>query len=135
MLDQTPYQCWTREKPCVSNLKVFRCLAYTLIDAHNRTKLDDKSLKCIFVGYCDESKLTYRLYDPASNKIIISRNVVINEEAKWEWNERPGDIPFEPSEIEVQQPTIPNVPTTVSSESLSPTGGNTSSSTDESPVR
>ena len=38
--------------------------------------LDDKSKKLIFVGYDDKSK-AYRLYNPAENKVEISRDVPI----------------------------------------------------------
>ena len=36
-----------------------------------RVKLDAKSLKCILLGVSDESK-AFKLFDPISNKIIIS---------------------------------------------------------------
>ena len=58
--NMTPYEAWNGKKPWVSHLKVFGCIAYALIDSHNRRKLDDKSTKCIFIGYCNESK-AYRL--------------------------------------------------------------------------
>ena len=32
-------------------LKVFRCIAYVHILDENRTKLDSKAKKCIFIGY------------------------------------------------------------------------------------
>jgi hypothetical protein len=40
-----------------------------------RTKLDDKSLACVLLSVSEESK-AYRIYDPASQKIIVSRDVV-----------------------------------------------------------
>ena len=70
----------------VSHLRVFGCIAYALIDSHNRSKLDEKSTRCIFVGYCTKSK-AYRLYNPVGGKVIISRNVVFNEEGRWTWRE------------------------------------------------
>ena len=45
-----------------------------------RQKLDDKAVKCIFVGYSSESK-GYRLYHPQSKRILISRDVVFVEDA------------------------------------------------------
>ncbi|MCO5597264.1 hypothetical protein L7F22_051340 [Adiantum nelumboides] len=42
---------------------------------HLRGKLDDKAVKCIFVGYSSGSK-GYRLYNPATNKIFESRDVI-----------------------------------------------------------
>ena len=44
-----------------------------------RCKLDDKAVKCIFVGYSAESK-GYRLYHPQSKRILISRDVVFVED-------------------------------------------------------
>ena len=41
--------------------------------------MDDKSEKCIFIGYSENSK-AYRLYNPISKKMITSRNVIFKEE-------------------------------------------------------
>ena len=43
-----------------------------------RKKLDDKSFQCVLLGTSEESK-AYRLYDLASKKIIVSRDVVFEE--------------------------------------------------------
>ncbi|MCO5561878.1 hypothetical protein L7F22_015503 [Adiantum nelumboides] len=59
----------------VSYLRVFGCLAYAHIPQQLRGKLDDKAVKCIFVGYSSGSK-GYRLYNPATNKIFESRDVI-----------------------------------------------------------
>lgn len=50
----------------------------------NRRKLDDKSIKCIFLGVSEESK-AYRLYDPLTKKIMISKDVVFAEQEQWNW--------------------------------------------------
>ena len=47
-------------------------------------KLDNKSRKFIFFGVSDESK-AYRLFDHISHKIIISRDVVFEEDQRWDW--------------------------------------------------
>ena len=52
---------------------------------NNRTKLDDKSLSCVLLGVSEESK-AYRLYDPTSQRIIISQDVVFEEEMNWDWD-------------------------------------------------
>ncbi|KAL6327307.1 hypothetical protein AAG906_018760 [Vitis piasezkii] len=87
VLNKTPYEAWYGRKPWVSHLKVFGSVAYMLIDSHNRSKLDEKSVKCIFIGYCSQSK-GYKLYNPVSGKIIVSRNVVFDEKASWTWRVR-----------------------------------------------
>ena len=61
-----------------SHLKIFGCEAFVHIPKENRTKLDDKSIKCIFLGYADED-FGYRLWDPVKHKIIRSRDVIFNE--------------------------------------------------------
>ncbi|KAL4335590.1 hypothetical protein GQ457_07G002370 [Hibiscus cannabinus] len=84
--NQTPYEVWTGRRPRVSHLRIFGCVAYTLINTPIRSKLDNKALKCVFVGYCNNSK-AYRLFNPVSGKIVISRNVIFNEEGRWIWRE------------------------------------------------
>ena len=81
----TPYEAWKGTKPTVSHFKIFGCIAYVLVNAQNHQKLDEKSIKCIFVGYCNESK-AYKLYNPITSKIIVSRNVIFNEAASWNWS-------------------------------------------------
>ena len=51
---ETPHQRWWGEKPDVSNLKVFGCIAYVHVPSAKRTKLDMKSTKCIFMGYSEK---------------------------------------------------------------------------------
>ena len=45
-----------------------------------RKKLDDKAVKCIFVGYSAKSK-GYRLYHPQTKRVLVSRDVVFVEDA------------------------------------------------------
>ena len=53
-------------------------LAFAHIDSKNKTKLEAKSKKCIFVGYgIDE--FGYRLWDFENQKIVRSRDVIFNE--------------------------------------------------------
>ncbi|GJX04969.1 retrovirus-related pol polyprotein from transposon TNT 1-94 [Tanacetum coccineum] len=40
--------------------------------------------KCVLLGVSDESK-AYRLYDPVSKKIIVSRDVIFEEDESWNW--------------------------------------------------
>ncbi len=76
----TPYQAWYGKKPDVSHLRVFGSKAFALVPDVNRQKLDPKAKECVFVGYSEGSK-AYRLWNPASQKIVISRNVIFDEGA------------------------------------------------------
>jgi hypothetical protein len=54
-----------------------------------RKKLDDRSEKCIFVGYSETSK-AYKLYHPISKKLILSKDVKFLENQLWsEFENRP----------------------------------------------
>lgn len=50
-----------------------------------RTKLEDKSKMFIFIGY-DEKTKGYKLLDPISKKVVVSRDVRFNEASEWDWN-------------------------------------------------
>ena len=47
-------------------------------------KLDAKGEKCVLLGVSAESK-AYRLYNPITKKICISRDVVCDENSSWNW--------------------------------------------------
>ena len=67
-------------------MKVFGCVAYAFINSEVCQKMDDKSEKCIFIGYSHESK-GYRLFNPKTSRLIISRDVMFDEKICWNWNE------------------------------------------------
>ncbi|GJW31679.1 retrovirus-related pol polyprotein from transposon TNT 1-94 [Tanacetum coccineum] len=79
-----PEEAWSGFKPSVAYFKVFGSIAYVHIPDCKRIKLDDKSKKCVFIGVSEESK-AYRLYDLVSKRIIVSRDVVFDKEASWDW--------------------------------------------------
>ena len=67
-------EAWSGHKPEVSFLRIFGCIAYSYILKEHRKKFDDKSEKCIFIGYNDVTK-GYKLYNPETGKLIVSRDV------------------------------------------------------------
>ncbi|KAK8937447.1 hypothetical protein KSP39_PZI012254 [Platanthera zijinensis] len=88
---KTPFEAWCGRKPSVKHLRVFGCVAYAHIPDQRRRKLDDRSEKCIFVGYAPASK-AYKLYNPETEKPIISRDVVFEEGSSWSWDEATKNI-------------------------------------------
>ncbi|XP_057449943.1 uncharacterized protein LOC130741148 [Lotus japonicus] len=54
--NKTPFEAWHGRKSIVSQLKVFGCIAYSLIPSQKREKFDEKSEKLNFIGYSDDSK-------------------------------------------------------------------------------
>lgn len=83
--DMTPEEAWTGIKPSVSHFRVFGSIAHAHIPDAQRTKLEDKSCSCILLGMIEGTK-AYRLYDPVEKKIVISRDVVFEEDKKWNWD-------------------------------------------------
>ncbi|KAF2303408.1 hypothetical protein GH714_018049 [Hevea brasiliensis] len=49
-----------------------------------RKKLEDKSVSCVLFGISGESK-GYRMFDPIAKKIIVSRDVIFDEDREWDW--------------------------------------------------
>ena len=106
--EKTPQEAWSGRKPGISHLKVFGSIAYTHVPDERRTKLDDKSEKYVFVGY-DSSSKGYKLYNPNSGKIVISRDVEFEEEDCWDWSlqeDRYDFLPYFEEEDEMEQPMI-----------------------------
>ena len=76
--DKTPQEVWTGKEPSLTHLKVFGCDAYVHVPKENRSKLDKKDEKCIFIGYKDGLK-GYKLWNPETRKVVYSRDVVFIE--------------------------------------------------------
>ena len=74
----TPFECLFNRKPIVSNLKVFGCVAYAHIPENMRNKLEEKSRKCVFVGYPEGTKC-FNLYDLSKKSFIRSRDIIFDE--------------------------------------------------------
>ena len=58
-----------------SSLHMFGFPVYVMYNSQERTKLDSKSRKYIFLGYVDGVK-GYRLWDPTARKVVVSRDVI-----------------------------------------------------------
>ncbi|KAH9669686.1 hypothetical protein KPL70_021889 [Citrus sinensis] len=76
---KTAMEMWTGKPADYSYLHTFRCLVYVMYNAQERTKLDPKSRRCIFLGYADGIK-GYRLWDSTAHWIVISRDVIFIED-------------------------------------------------------
>ena len=77
--DKTPEEAWKNETPSVEHLRIFGCIGYVHNVDQKRKKLDDKSIKCVHLGMSKETK-AYRMYNPITKRIIISRDVVFDEQ-------------------------------------------------------
>lgn len=76
--NKSPNELWLGKKPDVSHFKVFGSKAMIMIPQQKRKKLDKKSMTCILLRRADDAK-AYRVYDKASKKVLISRDIVFLE--------------------------------------------------------
>ncbi|KAI5327801.1 hypothetical protein L3X38_027197 [Prunus dulcis] len=85
--DKTPFEAFTRRKPGVKHLRVFGSICYSHIPSNLKQKFDDKASKGIFMSYgsCEKG---YRIYNLQIEKIILSRNVVFDENKSWNWESK-----------------------------------------------
>jgi hypothetical protein len=75
---KTPHELWYGRKPNVAHLRVWGCKAYAKVPEPLRTKLDDKSIEGILVGYTSDAN--YVIYVPSGpGRLIRSRDVVFDE--------------------------------------------------------
>jgi hypothetical protein len=82
---KTPYELWTGSTPAVHHLRTFGCVAHVKITTPNLKTPADRSKKMIFVGY-EPGSAAYRCYDPATNRVHVSRDVIFDEEGEWDWS-------------------------------------------------
>ncbi|GJW65580.1 retrotransposon protein, putative, ty1-copia subclass [Tanacetum coccineum] len=69
-VDKTPYELWYGKVPNLSYLKVWGCEA--LVKRDTPDKLEQRSVKCIFIGYPKET-MGYYFFFPSENKIVVAR--------------------------------------------------------------
>jgi hypothetical protein len=62
--------------------KNFGCVCFVYIHGLARSKLDPRSLKCVFVGYSSTQK-GYKCYHPPSRKYFVSMDVTFFEQQSY----------------------------------------------------
>lgn len=83
--DVTPQEAWSGIKPSVHHFRIWGCLAHAHVPRETRTKLDKRSVTCIFLGISEHTK-GYRLFNVETDKLFISRDVVFAENEQWQWS-------------------------------------------------
>ena len=73
---ETPYFLLTDRKPDISNMHVFGSICYSYVQ--NKTKLEPRSKRGIFVGYDKESP-AFLIYYPELKKVMRCRSVKFTE--------------------------------------------------------
>ena len=76
--EQSPFEIMYKQKPDLSPIRIFGSKVSALVPDAKRSKLESKCLKGFLVGVDDFSK-GYRVFIPLKGKVIVSRDVIINE--------------------------------------------------------
>ena len=84
--DSTPYELYYHRKSNIEHIRVFGCVAYAKAVGTHLKKLDDHSKKTVHFGTEAGSK-AYRLFEPKSRQLIISQDVIFDENSNWNWEE------------------------------------------------
>ena len=99
---KTPIEVWSGSPADYSQLRVFGCTAYAHVD---NGKLEPRAVKCIFLGYKSGVK-GFKLWNPETQKVVISRNVIFNESAMLH-DVSSTNVPVESEQQPiVQEPTV-----------------------------
>lgn len=101
-LSTTPYEAWYGKKPNLSHLRIIGSTVFVHVPKEKRIKLDSNSNKCTLVGYGGTNQ--YRVWDPSRKDVIVSRDVVFDEEV--------GDKKSEQAII-IEKPQIVHDSTTI----------------------
>ncbi|KAE8685445.1 hypothetical protein F3Y22_tig00111098pilonHSYRG00167 [Hibiscus syriacus] len=100
-------EVWTGHDVSFDNLRIFGCPAYVHVPADERSKLDAKSKECIFLGYKKGVK-GFKFWDPVAKKVVISRDVVFDEQSMLQQKQDTTVVDFEQFPVEkpkTSQPT------------------------------
>lgn len=84
---------------------MFGCLCYAQIPAAKRDKLSKRAQPGVLVGYSSVKK-GYRVLDPLTNKVQVSRDVIFDEKACWNWEKNEPEAISEdlvPNQAELEQ--------------------------------
>jgi hypothetical protein len=84
---KTPFEAWFGRRPGVKHLRVFGCTAYAKKLGPGLTKLADRAIPGIFLGYEIGAK-GYRIYDPKKDRLMVLRDIVFDEKKAWNWGKR-----------------------------------------------
>ena len=110
LVEKTPMEVWSNKKPSLRHLRVFGCEAYAHVPSVKRSKLDNKVVMYIFIGYGVYVK-GYKLWDPIAEKVLYSRSVIFCEL-------KPSTIILQSEKEEKQKKEVVHLPTTSKGEEL-----------------
>lgn len=97
-IKSTPFEMWHGSKPSIGHIRVFGCKAYAYIPSEKRSKLENRAIEGILVGYSEQTK-GYRNLHPKIDKVTIRCSVYFDE--------TPSPETLIPESCEVNMPSKP----------------------------
>lgn len=79
-----PYEAWHGRKASVHHFRTFGCIAHVKRLGPGIDKLADRSTPMVMIGY-EEGAKAYRVYDPVTKKLQVTRDVAFEEGRPWDW--------------------------------------------------
>jgi hypothetical protein len=80
---KTSFEGWYGKKSGVQHMQTFECVVHVEDTTSNLKKLDDWSRPMIFISYEPGSK-AYWAYDLVTKKVHVSRDMIFDEQARWD---------------------------------------------------
>ena len=77
---KTPFKKLYSKKSDLSELRIPGCIAYAIIPAEKRSKMDIHASRARYLG--PEALNQYRLYEESSRRVIFARDVVFDEDTE-----------------------------------------------------
>ena len=79
LIGDVPQLVWIGKDVSYQHWKVFGCLSYMHVAKDQRSKVDNKSKPCIFLGY-SKDEFDYKLWDILHKKVVRSQGIVFMED-------------------------------------------------------
>jgi len=76
---KTPYEVLFQNPPSYDDIRIFGCLCYAKLVRRSNDKFEDRSARCLFLGYQFRKK-GWLVMDFQTERIFVSRDVAFEEE-------------------------------------------------------
>jgi hypothetical protein len=77
---KTPFEMLYGRKPDLLELRIPGCIAYAIVPAEKRSKMDMHASRARYLG--PEALNQHRLYEESSGRVIFTRDIVFDEDAE-----------------------------------------------------
>ncbi|CEM34825.1 unnamed protein product [Vitrella brassicaformis CCMP3155] len=82
--DKTPYEMWHGRRPYLGHVRVWGCLGFVHVRKPFRAhKFAARAVPMLLIGYDVRTKDAYRMWNPKTRRVIISRDVRFLEKRTW----------------------------------------------------